>query len=113
MLDLLFYAFMAITAVGAIKFALQVRAARIKAITDAQRAHFVAMMNEAKRLQAVARECRAAGDHDGAMLCHQQSDEIYRQRLGTLRSVDDMIQSLFNVLEETNQINNTYFFYTG
>tara|TARA_B100000131_G_scaffold154052_1_gene149445 strand:+ start:278 stop:532 length:255 start_codon:yes stop_codon:yes gene_type:complete len=78
MLDFLFYIFMAITAVGIIRFALQVRAARIKAANDRRRHHFNAMYQEAKRLQEVARECRIDGDYEGAILCNRQSDEILR-----------------------------------
>ena len=78
MLDFLFYTFMACVALGVVKFALQVRAARIKASNDARREHYCAMMGEAKRLQAVACECRASGDHAGAHACHREIDEIYR-----------------------------------
>eukprot|EP00055_Hartaetosiga_balthica_P017300 m.114894 g.114894 ORF g.114894 m.114894 type:complete len:528 (+) comp9284_c1_seq6:2696-4279(+) len=42
-----------------------------------------------------------------------QTDEIFGQRLGTLRSVDDIIGEIFELLESTGEADNTWFFYTG
>lgn len=42
-----------------------------------------------------------------------QSDRAYRQRLGTLRSVDDLIGSVYDVLEKAGMDEETWFFYTG
>jgi hypothetical protein len=78
MLDFLFYTFMAITAIGVLKFVLQLRAARLKAIMVARRAHVKALYEEAAILQEVARKCRSTGDHDGAHACHRAIDGIYR-----------------------------------
>eukprot|EP01084_Bolivina_argentea_P270073 459145_1 len=42
----------------------------------------------------------------------KQSDEIYSWRLGTLRSIDDTIGEIYNyILNELNEIDNTYFIY--
>ncbi|EGD77704.1 hypothetical protein PTSG_12796 [Salpingoeca rosetta] len=43
----------------------------------------------------------------------RQSDEIYRKRLETLRSVDDLVGDIFDTLAATNQLSNTWFFFTG
>eukprot|EP01147_Barroeca_monosierra_P008980 gene8980-1313_t len=43
----------------------------------------------------------------------QQSDEIFRKRLETLRSVDDMIGDIVHSLEKLGQLDNTFFFYTS
>ena len=43
----------------------------------------------------------------------EQSDRIFAQRLGTLRSVDDMVGSIYAKLEEAGEADNTFFFYTG
>ena len=42
----------------------------------------------------------------------EQSDTIYRQRLGTLRSVDDMVAAIYAKLEAAGRQDDTYFFYT-
>ena len=76
--DVLFYTFMACVVMGVVKFALQVRAARKKAISDARRQRYIDLYAEAKRLQDVAVECRSQGDHAGAHACHREIDDIYR-----------------------------------
>mmetsp|Transcript_34709 Transcript_34709/g.79169 ORF Transcript_34709/g.79169 Transcript_34709/m.79169 type:complete len:521 (-) Transcript_34709:40-1602(-) len=43
----------------------------------------------------------------------EQSDRAFRQRLGTLRSVDDLIKGVFDRLEAAQQEAETYFFYTS
>lgn len=40
-------------------------------------------------------------------------DELYRMRVQSLQSVDDMIADLINVLEETGQLENTYIIFTS
>lgn len=40
-------------------------------------------------------------------------DEAYRKRLQSLQSVDDAIESLINTLKQTNQLDNTYIFFTS
>ena len=42
-----------------------------------------------------------------------QSDEIYRRRLGTLRSVDDLLAAVLGKLEATGALESTYVFLTG
>eukprot|EP00052_Salpingoeca_macrocollata_P025573 m.232969 g.232969 ORF g.232969 m.232969 type:complete len:540 (+) comp22451_c0_seq9:744-2363(+) len=43
----------------------------------------------------------------------KQTDDIFRRRLGTLQSVDDMVGAIYEQLEAMGQVDNTYFFYTG
>jgi len=43
----------------------------------------------------------------------EQSDSAYSRRLGTLRSVDEMIGAIYEHLETTGEANNTYFIYTA
>ena len=43
----------------------------------------------------------------------KESDEIYRRRLGTLRSVDRLVESVFSALDATGRADATYFFYTS
>lgn len=43
----------------------------------------------------------------------EQSDVIFTQRLGTLRSVDDLVREVLDQLETQGLLNNTYVFYTG
>ena len=41
------------------------------------------------------------------------TDYIYSQRHGTLKSVDDMVENVWNKLEELGILNNTYWIYTS
>jgi arylsulfatase A-like enzyme len=43
----------------------------------------------------------------------RQLDALYRNRLRTLLAVDDMVAGLFQTLEETNTLANTYVFFTS
>lgn len=43
----------------------------------------------------------------------EQTDIVYAQRLGTLRSVDDMVLAIYEQLEAMGEADDTYFFYTG
>lgn len=40
-------------------------------------------------------------------------DSLYRDRLRSMQSVDEMIAGMFSVLEETNQLDNTYIIFTS
>ena len=42
-----------------------------------------------------------------------QTDDIFRRRLGTLQSVDDLIAAVFQTLDAVNETDNTFVFYTG
>ena len=42
-----------------------------------------------------------------------ETDQFYRWRHGTLMSVDDLVASVFALLDQYNQTQNTYFFYTS
>jgi arylsulfatase A-like enzyme len=43
----------------------------------------------------------------------QNLDDLYRLRVQSMQSVDEMIANMFKVLEETNQIQNTYIIFTS
>lgn len=40
-------------------------------------------------------------------------DKVYRQRLGTLQAVDDLVETLVSVLQATGELENTYVVYTS
>ncbi len=42
-----------------------------------------------------------------------QIDDLYRKRLQSLQAVDDMIGNLYDTLKATNQLDNTYFFFSS
>lgn len=44
---------------------------------------------------------------------YQKYDEVYRLRIRMLQSVDEMVKSIVNALEETGELNNTYIFFTS